>query len=154
MNMCESTSLDLAAVHQKFSAKCFNDAWTLLDKADRTRDEERLMVATAMASLYHWLQRPDCTAQQLSVGYWQISRVHAVLRRGAEALHYAEICESYSAELAPFYRGYALEALARAAKLTGAEELAERSKQSAKNLLPEIIDAQEREALSGDLATV
>ena len=152
--MTDSTSIELAATHKKLSAKCFNDTWTLLDKADRTPDEERLMVATAMASLYHWLQRSDCTAQQLSVAYWQISRVHAVLGRGNEALHYAEICDSYSAQLTPFYRGYALEALARAAKLTGAEELAERSKQSAVNLLPEILDLQERNALSGDLATV
>ena len=117
--MTETPTLDRAAAHRHFSAACFNETWALLDKANRTPEENRQMIATAWASLYHWTQRPDCTSQHLSVGYWQVSRVHAVLNLAQEARRYAEVCDAYSHDLPPFYRGYAQEALARAAALTG-----------------------------------
>src|SRR5450759_1664024 len=40
----------------------------------------------------------------------------------AEARRSAEVCLEHSRELEPFYLGYAFEALARAAKLAGADE--------------------------------
>ena len=53
------------------------------------------------------------------MGYWQASRIQALLGNAAEAHRYADVCLSYSHELEPFYLGYAFEALARAAKLIG-----------------------------------
>ena len=106
---------DVAAAHEYFAADCFNKAWDLLEKPNRTPEDERLMVALNQASIYHWLNRPDCEPRHLSVGYWQASRIHAVLRNAAEARRYADVCLSYSEDLAPFFVGYAHEALARAA---------------------------------------
>jgi hypothetical protein len=87
----------------------------LLEKPIRTPEDERLMVALNQASIYHWLNRPDCEPKHLSVGFWQASRIHAVLRNAAEARRYADVCLSYSEDLPPFFLGYAHEALARAA---------------------------------------
>jgi hypothetical protein len=87
----------------------------LLEKPMRTPEDERLMVAMNQASIYHWLNRPDCEPKHLSVGFWQASRIHAVLRNAAEARRYADVCLSYSEDLPPFFVGYAHEALARAA---------------------------------------
>jgi hypothetical protein len=110
---------DLAAAHKYFAANCFNKAWDLIDKPQRTPEEDRLMVALNQASIFHWLNRPDCTPENLSVGYWQASRIQALLGNAMQARHHAEVCLGYSTELEPFYLGYAYEALARAALLAG-----------------------------------
>jgi len=79
------------------------------------------MFALNQASIYHWLQRPDCGNQQLSVGFWQASRIQSLLGNAVEARRQAKLCMSYNVELEPFYLGYTHEALARAAKLAGAQ---------------------------------
>lgn len=148
-------TLDVEAAHRHFSTHCFNETWTLLDKSkDRTDDESRLMEAAAFASLYHWLQRPDATPKNLSVGYWQVSRVMSMLERGPEALHYAEICLAKSGDLPPFYRGYAIEAIARSAALLGQADRVQTAKSAATELLPLMTDADERSMLEGDLQTI
>ena len=113
--MAKSPDFDVAAAHKYFAAHCFNSAWDLLDKPTRTAEDERLMVALNQASIYHWLNRRDCEPKHLSIGYWQASRIQAVLGNAAEARRYAEVCLSYSVDVDPFFLGYAHEALARAA---------------------------------------
>ena len=65
---------DIAAAHRHFAAHCFNSAWDLIEKADRSAEDDRLMVLLNQASIYHWLQRSDCNNQRLSIGYWQARR--------------------------------------------------------------------------------
>lgn len=112
--MPAALSFDLAAAHKYFAADCFNKAWDLIDKPERAPEEDRLLVALNQASVFHWLNRPDCTAENLSVGYWQASRIQALLGNATEARRHAETCRGYSQALGPFYVGYAYEALARA----------------------------------------
>ena len=78
-----SPDFDLDAAHRHFSAACFNGVWELIDKPSRSPDEDRLMVSMCHASLYHWQQRPDCTSRSFSIGYWQLSRVYALLEQAA-----------------------------------------------------------------------
>ena len=115
----QASEFDTNKAHRYFSADCFNKAWDLIDKAERTPEEDRLMVALNQASIFHWLNRPDCTSENLSVGYWQASRIQALLGNATEARRHAELCLSYSPGLEPFYIGYAYEALSRAAILAG-----------------------------------
>ena len=117
--MASTSTFDLTAAHKYFAANCFNKAWDLIEKPDRTPEESRLMVALNQASIYHWLNRPDCTSENLSVGYWQASRIQTILGHAEEAMRHAEVCLGYSTELEPFYLGYAHEALARATLLAG-----------------------------------
>ncbi len=72
--MADQADFDLLAAHKHFSAWCFNRAWDLIEKPDRTEAEARLMTALSHASIFHWISRPDCTDQNLSVGYWQASQ--------------------------------------------------------------------------------
>src|SRR5690606_36021962 len=116
---------DLDSAHRYFAANCFNEAWDLLDKPGRTPEEERRMVALCHASIYHWLSRPDCTDRNLSIGYWQASRVEAAIGDAEQARRWGEVCLEYSQELAPFFLGYAHEALARSAMLAGDRETME-----------------------------
>ena len=60
-------------VHRKFGKDLFNGTWTLMEKPDRSPDEDALMIHMAHASNYHWLQvgKPENFAR----GHWLCSRV-------------------------------------------------------------------------------
>ena len=154
MLKAKSPAFDVAAAHKYFSAHCFNSAWDLIEKKGRTAEDDRLMVALNQASIYHWLQRPDCGNKQLSVGFWQASRIQGLLGNAAEAARQAEVCMSYSGELEPFYLGYAHEALARAAQLRGDNDLARSHKDQATTLAAAIESKEERDLLLKDLDSI
>jgi cation transport regulator ChaB len=143
---------DWAAAHRYFAAHCFNAAWDLLDKSDRTEEDNRQMVALNMASLYHWSRRRDCTDTNRSVGYWQASRIHAVLGHADEARRYGETCLEFSKALPPFYRGYAHEALARAASVAGDGARVAEHAARGRDYAAQVTDEADRKRLLDDLA--
>jgi hypothetical protein len=149
--MASSPNFDLAAAHQYFAADCFNKAWDLLDKLERSAEEDRLMVLLNQASIWHWLNRPDCRADNLSVGYWQASRIQAVLGRADEARRQAEICLSNSHELPPFYLGYAHVAFARAEFIAGHPDQGRKRLETALELAARVEDEEERRLFQNDL---
>ena len=149
--MATALTFDLAAAHQYFAADCFNKAWDLIEKPDRTAAEDRLMVALNQASIYHWLNRTDCTSENLSVGYWQASRIHAILGHAEEAMRHAEVCLGYSTGLEPFYLGYAHEALARAALLAGDRTNATEHLSHARSCAAKVAPKDHQAMLSKDL---
>jgi hypothetical protein len=145
---------DLAAAHRHFAADCFNRAWELIDLPQRTAEQERLMVALSQASIWHWMQRADCEPRNLSIGYWQASRVEALVDHANAALRHAEVCLAYSKDLAPFYLGYAHEAMARAEALNNRLLPAAEHKQRAMEYAMQVPDEDERKLLLDDLATL
>jgi hypothetical protein len=147
-------SFDSVAGHRVFAAHCFNSAWELIDNTNRTPDDDERLVATVFASIYHWLNRPDVTDQNLSIGYWQASRVFALLKRSDEAHRYANLCLKYSENLSPFYLGYAHEAIARAAAVEGDSRSVEQYLAKAKQLAEQVTEQGERDALLADLQTI
>lgn len=147
-------AFDVAAANKYFAGTCFNQAWDLIDKKDRTPKDDELMAVLCQASIFHWMQRPDCTDQRLSVGYWQASRVHALLGHVEEAQRLAQICLSYSASLAPFYLGYAHEAIARAASLAGNASVRDAHQKAGAELAAQVTEASEREMLTTDLESL
>ena len=146
--------LDPKQAHQYFSAACFNDVWTYLDKPERSESNVEQMIETAHASLYHWLQRADCTADNKSIGYWQLSRVYATVGNGPQALAYAEKALASADPEKPFMRGYGHEAMARAAFVAGDDELSVQHIELAKAAAAEIVDANDKQALLDDLASI
>jgi hypothetical protein len=152
--MPTNPDFDEAAAHKYFSAHCFNQAWDLIDKVDRTPEEDRVMEALNQASIYHWLQRKDCSNQSLSIGYWQASRIQAILHNAPEALRHAQVCLAYSHGLAPFYLGYAHEALARAYALAGNPVAAAGHIRAAAEFAGLVLDESEAAALLADLKTI
>jgi len=110
------------------------------------------MVALNMASLYHWSQRPDCTDTNRSVSYWQASRIHAVLGLADEAWRYGETCLEFSKALPPFYRGFAHEALARAASVAGDGARAAEQAAMGRDYAAQVTDEADRKRLLYDLA--
>lgn len=75
---------------RKLAADLFNTVWSLMEKANRTREEDDMMIHAAHASRYHWAEVG--TAVNLARGEWQISRVYCVLNRAESALFHAKRC--------------------------------------------------------------
>jgi hypothetical protein len=154
MAEAKGPAFDVEAANRYFAAHCFNRAWDLIEKQVRTPEDDRLMVALNQASVYHWLQRSDCGNKQLSIGFWQASRIQSVLGNAVEARRQAEVCLSYSSELEPFYLAYAHEALARAARIAGDLKLAHFHRAEATKLAGDITKKDDRDLLLKDLESI
>jgi hypothetical protein len=150
--MASQVDFDLAAAHKHFSAWCFNRAWELMDKPDRTDTDVRMMVALSHASIFHWMSRPDCTDKNLAVGYWQASRIQALIGNAQQGSLFAQKCLAYSANLAPFHLGYAYEALARAAGLMNDAANFANYLDKAELFAQQVTDENDRLLLVADLA--
>src|SRR5262245_27264138 len=102
---------DRSAAHRQFSSECFNKSWELIDRAVRSATDDEQMLLASLASLWHWTQRADCTDQNLSIGYWQVSRVYSHLGQADNARRFGELSLQRSGKLPPFFLAYAHEAL-------------------------------------------
>ncbi len=147
---------DITVAHRWFAAHCFNSAWDLIDKANRTPEEDERMLRLSLASTYHWTQRADCTNTSMSIGYWQTSRIYVLLKQPENARRYGHLClaVSQNADVEPFYRAFAFEALARTEALAGNRELAAQYVAEGRRFAAEVVDADEQKAALADLATV
>jgi tetratricopeptide (TPR) repeat protein len=154
--MVKKTDFDIQVVHGYFSKECFNRAWDYIDKPVRTKSEEDAMLHLSLTSLWHWAEREDCTPTNLSIGYWQVSRVFALLGQTDNARHYGELCleASQKDDVLPFYLGYAYEALARAALVAGNLDEMEEFLNKAKQVAAKLPDPQAKQQLLSDLATI
>jgi hypothetical protein len=142
------------ATHRRFAVECFNAAWELLEKEERTPGETDTLIDIAHASRWHWTQTSFCTPENLAIGAWLLSRVYVVADCADLGLQHGEvslqICQEHG--LAPFYEAYAYEALARAAAAHGEDPgryLAE-----ARRLAERVDDPEERQALLTDLESI
>ena len=154
--MPNEPTFDLQAAHRYFSANCFNQAWDLIDKSDRTPVEDEAMIELSLASLWHWNQSPDCTPQNLSIGYWQVSRIYVLLNQTDNARRYGQLSlEAAQHEgVLPFALGYAYEALARVESTAGDEKQMQVYLQAAHLVAQQMTDLEDKEQLLADLDTI
>jgi len=75
-------------LHRRSAANCFNRAWDLLEKKDRSGEENLQMLHLAHASRYHW--GLIGTPTNRAIGDWQLSRIYAELKQPQLALLFAE----------------------------------------------------------------
>lgn len=140
--------------HRTIGADLFNYTWSLLDRKNRTAEEDEEMVHAAHASRYHWGHAG--TALNASIGEWQVSRVYAELGRAEPASHHAqralEIAQKH--RLGRFYLAYAYEALARAAAVAGRPRVMARYRREAQRIGATIRDRDDRRMLFEDLASI
>ena len=145
-----------AQLHRKYAVDLFNFTWELLEKPDRTVEEDDSMLHAAHASRYHWGMVGE--AVNLARGEWQLSRVYVTLGRAEPALHHARrclaYCESNPDALQDWDLPYAHEALARSHALAGEADEAGRHAAAARELTARVADAEDREHLEADLATL
>lgn len=154
--MSKEAEFDLDAAHRHFAAACFNQAWDLIDKVDRTAEEDEQMIRLSLASHWHWTQRADYYGTNKSVAHWQTSRIYALLGSADNARRYGLFCleASQAKEIPPFYLGFAYEALARAEAVAGNIEGMQAYLEQARTAAASISEPEERKILLADLATV
>lgn len=142
--------------HRRFAAECFNAVWALIEKTGRTPEEAEEMVHLAHTSLWHWTQCDSHSDTNLAIGYWQISRVYALIGEADNATKYGERCLAISRRsgVPPFYQAYAYEALSRAAWVGGDTEQASAYKAEATRLANQVEKTSERGLILSDLAQI
>jgi DNA-binding transcriptional MerR regulator len=145
-----------AVDERRLGAALFNATWTLLEKENRTREDDDAMLHMAHASRHHWGQVPDVTPAHLGRGEWQCSRVYAVLGRAEPCLHHAQryldLCQENS--IGDWDLAFAYEALARGHAVAGDTEQARAYTEQALAAAEDIAEDDERELLLGDLESI
>ncbi len=145
-----------AEAERRLGVDLFNKTWTLMEKEDRTQDDDDEMVHCAHASAYHW--RQVGTPANRSRSEWQCSRVYAILGRTEPALHHArrclEIVDAHPDDMKDWDRPAALEALARAHWVAGDLDEARRYAAEGRELTARIEDDDDRAIIEADFATI
>ena len=136
----ESTEIES---EKKLARELFNTCWDLIEKPDRTPEEDQEMIRFAHESRRHW--GVVGTAKEWSIGEWQCSRVNALVGNGAAALRHAQESARLCADfLRPhFMHASSCEALAFAHYVLGNFELAKEFKAKA---LDELVGVPEEDA--------
>ncbi len=143
----EPSSQETAGLHRRLAAEAFNETWRLLDADRLTREEEETMLASTFAQRHHWYHAG--TERNRAIADWQVSRV-AVMRARRFGERSLEVATESG--LDAFVRGFAHEAIARAAAEVDDVETFTEHLELAKAALAEVEDDEEREILAADLA--
>jgi DNA-binding transcriptional MerR regulator len=142
--------------HRTLGVDLFNRTWTLMEKDDRTLDEQDEMIHCAHASAYHWFQVG--TPANRSRSEWQCSRVHAISGQPEQALYHARRClqivEEHPEDMKDWDRPAAYEALSRAHLAAGDVDEAARYAQLGREATAQIADEDDRAVIEADLATL
>jgi len=140
--------------HKKMAVDLFNRTWDLLDKSERTPEENDELVHAGHASRYHWgkVGKP----LNLARGEQQLSHIYAVLKRAEPALYHGqralEICQANG--IADFDIAFAYEALARANAVAGNQPERDRYVELARAAADGIAKEDDRKYFLDQLETV
>ena len=141
--------------NRRIGIALFNATWTLIEKENRTRDEDDAMLHMAHASRHHWAAS-GTDAAHLARGEWQCSRVYAILGRPEPSLHHAQrvldLCQENG--IGDWDLAFAYEALARGNAVVGNAEQARAYTEQALAAAEGIAEDDDRELVLADLETI
>ena len=144
--MADDQTYTIAQAHTHFAKKLNGQVWDLLDKTDRTQEDDERMVYAAHSSCCHWLEAGSGVHHQR--GEWLSARVYATLNQSTMALRHAERCleltDQHADEMKDFDRAFACEGLARAHAIAGNKAEATRHMQRAEDAGKAIADPEDR----------
>ena len=152
--MSNPPTFDVAAAHKYFAADCYNQTWKFIDNPNRTLEEDLSMLQTAMASLWHWSQREDVTSQNFAIGYWQVSRVFALMGQPENARRYGEMSLKSAQGGEIVFVGFAYESLARAEMVAGNKAKMNEYLTQAWSFAEKVEDEEDKKLLVKDLETI
>jgi hypothetical protein len=140
--------------HKKFAVDLFNLTWSLLDKKNRTKDEDDKMIHAAHASRFHWGEIG--APLHFERGEWQISRAYSVLKRSEPALYHAKRCLEICKEnnIRDFDIAFAYEAMARACAIAGNKIECEKYTKLAREAGEQIKKKEDRDYFFSELKTI
>ena len=140
--------------HKEEAVKCFNATWDLIDKSDRTHEDDINMIHMAHASRYHWGQIG--TALELTRGEWQISRVYSLLGMGDSALFHAKEALKLCLDncIGDFDLAFGYEAMARAYSVLGNHGDKSTFIEKAKEAAKAIAEEDNRKYVGSEISTI
>jgi hypothetical protein len=151
--MDETRTYTLEEAHLHFAKTLNGKVWELLEKPERSKSEDELMLYAANASAYHWLIAGTGVNHQRAE--WLIARVHTVLGQAGPALSHASRCleltEEFDRLMQDFDRAFAYEGVARANALAGNSQAAREYIQRAEEAGKAIHDAEDKSIFMSDL---
>ncbi|MEA3288459.1 MAG: hypothetical protein U9Q77_13955 [Candidatus Marinimicrobia bacterium] len=117
--MTDEKKFTIEEAHKAFAPGIFNRVWDLLEKEDRSTEDNEIMINAAHASLYHWRSVGEMI--NLQRGQWMIAKVYTTLGMKESALHHAQICLDLTNQhkVNDFDLSFAYEGFARAQALHG-----------------------------------
>lgn len=140
---------DITRWHRTFAPRFFNHTWELMDRAELDDDQVDEMLSSAFAQRAHWYQVGD--ARNRAIADWQVSRAAVLAGYPDLARRFGERSLREADALDPFVRGFAHEAIARAAASVDDVETFETHLTAARQLSGLIDDEEERRVLVADL---
>jgi tetratricopeptide (TPR) repeat protein len=150
--MSKETQYSLEQAHLHFAKSLNNEAWSLLEKENRNREQDERMLAAAFASYYHWLEVGKPANWQR--GEYMIARVYLELGNTQEALTHAQHCleltEQFKDQMEDFDQAFALEMFARTHAAAQQPEVAREYHRLAKQAGEKISDEEDRKIFFAD----
>lgn len=145
---------DAAAARRAFAVAAFNGAWDLIDKPDRTADDDRQMLTLAFASRWHWGEVGS--AENKVIADWQVAHVASLIGQASLALTFAQLSydASRSDDVPDWMRASGAEGLARAYACAGDRSAYERYASEARDLCAHLAEEEDRELILGQLASI
>lgn len=137
--------------HKKMAIDLFNGTWDLIDKENRTEEENLKMLHMAHASRYHW---GECgTDLEKARGEWQVSRVYSLLKLPVQALYHAQKSLEFCLEkkFGDFDLAFAYEAITRAYDLCDDAENKSKYYKLAENTGEKIKEKEDRDYFFSEL---
>jgi hypothetical protein len=154
MNEAPTQTMTEDQFHKKMAVELFNRTWDLLDKPERTQEENDELIHTGHASRYHWGKVG--TPLNLARGEQQLSHIHAILKRAEPALHHGqralEICQANG--IADFDIAFAYEAIARAHAVAGNQSERSRYLELARTAAAGIAKEDDRKYFLSQIETI
>lgn len=152
--MMEEKRYTLNEWHRKQAIASFNATWDLMEKEERTREEDMHMIHMSHASRFHW--EFAGTKLEAARGEWQISRVYSLLRYPESAWMHGQysLTLCLENEIKDFDLAFAYEALARAQALSGKQENARKWCKEALKAAEAISKSEDKDYFLSELASV
>lgn len=144
----------ITKMHRYFAAACNNTAWDLIEKTDRTAEDDRQMLYRAYASAFHW----SAVGSPLNNARSEITlaHVHSALGEGALAMQYARSALDYfeQHDREDWDLAFGNMEMALAAAVAGEMNLHARHYELAKELGEAIAEKEDREIFQAWLAKI
>ncbi len=134
----------------------FNHVWDLMEKKNRTSQENAEMIRDAHASRFHWGEVG--TTRNFAVGEWQIARVYSLLGMPESAVYHAKrslaLVKVGGEGFEDFHLPSSYEGLARAYATAGDDRMARKYLGIAERLAKKIKNPEDRKSILEQIASV
>lgn len=155
MTTAEERDLTPAA-QRALAVRLFNRTWELLERSEHDPGAAREALAAAMASRLHW--EGIGTAENLAAGDWMVAHVASTVGYADLALDYAasahERAVGAGEDVPTWLLASTQEGLARAHAVAGQDDERDRWAAESRHTLEAVDDAEDRELIESQLASV